>query len=97
MPKSKVRKKTDYTINTATDSRTPVKVNAPSGRWFVVAFLALMLAGLAWLLVYYVGADPNGMGAPGKPLEWMANLEAWNFAIGFGLMITGLLMTMWWK
>ncbi|BDH55094.1 cell division protein CrgA [Tsukamurella sp. PLM1] len=97
MPKSKVRKKTDYTINASTDTRTPVKVSAPSGRWFVVLFLGFMLAGLAWLLVYYVGADPQGLGGPGEPLEWMANLDAWNFAIGFGLMIVGLLMTMWWK
>lgn len=97
MPKSKVRKKTDYTINSSADSRTPVKVSAPSGRLFVVLFLGFMLAGLAWLLVFYLGADTNGLGAPGKPLEWMANLGSWNFGIGFGLMIVGLLMTMWWK
>lgn len=91
MPKSKVRKKTDYTINTTSNSRTPVKVNAPSGQWFVVLFLALMLAGLAWLIVYYIAADTV------SALQWMSDLGPWNFAIGFGLMVAGLLMTMWWK
>ena len=91
MPKSKVRKKTDYTINTTAASRTPVKVNAPSGRWFVVLFLTFMLAGLAWLIVYYIGSDSV------SALQWMADLGPWNFAIGFGLMVVGLLMTMWWK
>ncbi len=97
MPKSKVRKKTDYTINASSTSRTPVKVSAPSGRWFVALFLGFMLAGLAWLLVYYLGADEDGLGAPGRALAFMVNLGAWNFVIGFGLMIVGLLMTMWWK
>ena len=45
MPKSKVRKKNDFTINPV--SRTPVKVKAgPSSVWFVVLFVGLMLIGL---------------------------------------------------
>ena len=36
MPKSKVRKKNDFTVNSV--SRTPVKVKAgPSSTWFVTA------------------------------------------------------------
>ena len=55
MPKSKVRKKNDFTINPV--SRTPVKVKAgPSSMWFVVFFVGLMLIGLAWLLVFQLGA-----------------------------------------
>ncbi|MGV0802672.1 cell division protein CrgA, partial [Mycolicibacterium elephantis] len=51
MPKSKVRKKNDFTINPV--SRTPVKVKAgPSSTWFVVLFVSLMLIGLVWLLVF---------------------------------------------
>ena len=50
MPKSKVRKKNDFTISPV--SRTPVKVKAgPSSMWFVVLFIGLMLIGLLWLLV----------------------------------------------
>ncbi len=56
MPKSKVRKKNDFTINPV--SRTPVKVKAgPSGTWFVVLFCGLMLLGLVWLLRLPVGGE----------------------------------------
>jgi len=87
MPKSKVRKKTDYTINPA--SRTPVKVKAgPSPVWYVSIMLGFMVAGLLWLIVFYLGSEH---------IHWMEKLDAWNFAIGFGLMIIGLIMTMRWR
>ena len=57
MPKSKVRKKNDFTVNPV--SRTPVKVKAgPSSVWFVVLFIGLMLIGLVWLLVFQL--PPSG-------------------------------------
>ncbi|WP_068272381.1 cell division protein CrgA [Aldersonia kunmingensis] len=87
MPKSKVRKKPDYSSNPA--SRTPVKVKAgPSPAWYVAIMLGFMLAGLVWLIVYYLAAES---------IEWINNLGAWNFAIGFGLMVIGLVMTMRWR
>ncbi|MCU1640946.1 MAG: crgA [Nocardia sp.] len=88
MPKSKVRKKTDYTINPA--SRTPVRVKStgPSPVWYVAIMLGFMLAGLVWLLVYYLAAEH---------IAWMSDLGAWNFLIGFGLMVVGLIMTMRWR
>ena len=96
MPKSKVRKKTDYTINTA--SRTPVKVKAgASSTIYVSVMLGLMLLGLAWLVVYYLAATPTAYGAEGQVLHWMAELNSWNFLIGFSLMVAGLLMTMLWR
>ena len=93
MPKSKVRKKNDYSIRPV--SRTPVKVKSgPSSIWFVALFVGLMLIGLLWLLVYQLAA--TGSGAP-EALTWMANLQAWNYAIAFAFMITGLLLTMRWR
>ena len=89
MPKSKVRKKADFTINPGAFGTGPVRT-APSSTWYVALMLGLMLAGLVWLVVYYVAA------ADVPALKWMAELEAWNFAIGFGLMVAGLLMTMKW-
>jgi hypothetical protein len=88
MPKSKVRKKTDYTITPT--SRTPVRVKSagPSPAWYISIMLGFMVAGLAWLLVYYLGADH---------IQWMSDLNAWNFLIGFGLMVIGLVMTMRWR
>ena len=68
MPKSKVRKKNDFTISPV--SRTPVKVKAgPSSTWFVVFFIGLMLIGLVWLLVFQLASvrDPV-LGGP-RPVE----------------------------
>ncbi|MDV8000134.1 cell division protein CrgA [Rhodococcus sp. IEGM 1408] len=88
MPKSKVRSKTEYTD--AAVSRTPVKVKGtPTGRWYLITMFALMLLGLLWLVVYYLA---------GEKIPFMMDLETWqNFAIGFGLAVVGLLMTMNWR
>ncbi len=50
--------------------------------------LGVMLIGLAWLVVNYIAGDKIG---------FMNDLGNWNFAIGFALMIAGLLMTMRWR
>lgn len=87
MPKSKVRKKAVYTA--PTDRRTPVKLKAgPSHPVFVAVMLGLMVLGLGWLVTNYIA---------GEKISWMAELGNWNFAIGFALMIIGLLMTMRWR
>jgi hypothetical protein len=70
MPKSKVRKKSDFTVSAV--SRTPVKVKAgPSSVWFVVLFCGLMLIGLVWLMVFQLAA--TGADAP-SALHWMSAL-----------------------
>lgn len=88
MPKSKVRSKSEYTE--AAVSRTPVKVTgSPTPRWYLVIMFGLMLAGLAWLVLYYL---------VGEDIPWMREMQTWqNFAIGFGLAVVGLLMTMRWR
>lgn len=88
MPKSKVRKKTAYTP--PTDRQTPVKVKAagPSSLPYKIVMFGLMLLGLAWLVVNYLA---------GEKIGFMSELGNWNFAIGFALMISGLLMTMKWR
>ena len=48
----------------------------------------LMLLGLAWLVVFYLAS---------ASIPFMIELGAWNYAIGFGLFIAGLLMTMGWR
>jgi hypothetical protein len=86
MPKSKVRKKNDYSIRPV--SRTPVKVKTgPSSIWFVGLFIGLMLIGLAWLMVYQLA---------NSAIPFLAELGPWNYAIAFAFMITGLLLTMRW-
>ncbi|MDV6010915.1 cell division protein CrgA [Haloechinothrix sp. LS1_15] len=88
MPKSKVRKKTAYTPGT--DRKTPVAARAqgPTHPVYKAVMFGLMLLGLVWLIVNYLA---------GREIPLMAELGNWNFAIGFALMITGLLMTMRWR
>ena len=91
MPKSKVRKKTSVqasrsAVAAATTARA--KVVGPSGPVYIGIMLGLMLLGLAWLVVYYLW---------GQDLGFMRSVGNWNFAIGFALMIAGLLMTMRWR
>lgn len=88
MPKSKVRKKDSTPLSL--DRRTPVKVRSvgPSHPIYIAVMLAMMLIGLLWLVVNYLAGDQ---------LPFMSELGAWNFAVGFGFMIIGLLMTMRWR
>ena len=88
MPKYKVRKKVAYTA--PADRRTPVKLKSagPSHPIYVAVMLAVMLLGLAWLVVNYIA---------GPRIPIMRDLDNWNFAIGFALLIGGLLMTMRWR
>lgn len=90
MPKSKVDSYDDFSSSSSgVDRRSPVKLNSASTpRWYIILMLGLMLLGLAWLVVNYIAG-------PSIPL--MAELGAWNYLIGFGLFIVGLLMTMGWK
>ncbi len=88
MPKSKVRRKTPYTPPASTAQRTPVKVAGPTHPVYVAVMLGLMLLGLAWLVVNYLAGDKIG---------FMIALDAWNFVIGFALIVIGLLMTMRWR
>jgi hypothetical protein len=57
--------------------------------------VVLMLLGVAWILYYYfaVRADPNAVPAaePGSP-AFMADMERWNYAVGFGLFFLGMLI-----
>ena len=90
MPKSKVRKKSVYTPPEGVLPSRAARVRAaePSPRWYAPVMVALMVLGLLWIVVYYVAGDRIG---------FMNSLSAWNFAIGFGAMVIGLVMSMRWR
>jgi hypothetical protein len=90
VPKSKVRKKSVYTPPEGVlQSRAGVaRAAQPSPRWYAPLMVALMLIGLVWIVVYYVAADK---------IPFMGTLGVWNFAIGFGGMVIGLIMSMRWR
>lgn len=93
MPKAKITKNTQFSTRPAGSStdihRTPVKINAGgTPLWFKILMFGFMLAGLAWLVVQYLA---------GQNIPFMMELGAWNYAVGFGLFLVGLLMTIGWK
>ena len=59
----------------------------------VIAALLVVL-GIAWITVYTLVAKDAANAVEGtkvdNPLPWMADLEKWNYAIGFGLIFVGL-------
>ena len=81
MPKSRGRKKTDYTP----PSKAAVKVGSPV--WLVPLMVGLLLLGLAWIIVYYVSSAR--LPIPG--------VEHWNLLIGFGLILAGFVLSTKWK
>lgn len=92
MPKSKVRKKPDgaaRSSSSATATR-PSKAMAPSPSWYPITMVVVMVLGLAYLVVYYL--TNSGQGVP-----IMQDLHAWNFAVGFGVMMLGLIMAVRWR
>lgn len=90
MPKAKVTKNALAPISSnPSANRTPVKINSSgTPMWYKVLMFAFMLIGLIWLITNYLA---------GEDIAFMVDLEAWNYGIGFGLLIIGLLMTMGWR
>ena len=91
MPKSKVRKKPTSTPRTPTGGPA-ARGLAPSPPWYPIVMAAVLLLGLAYMVVYYLTSSGT---SPHVPI--MAGLHAWNFAIGFGVMLLGLVMAVRWR
>ena len=83
MPKSRIRKKSDYTPPA---QATAVKLS--SGRsWIAPLMLALFLIGLVWIVVYYVTSAA-------WPIQAIGN---WNIVIGFAFIAGGFGVSTQWK
>ncbi|MHA3704474.1 cell division protein CrgA [Jatrophihabitans sp. YIM 134969] len=90
MPKSKVRKKPATAAARGGVSRTPVVVErqGPSPKWYPITMAVVLLLGLAYIVVYYIA---------GGDVPYMQDLGGWNLAIGFGVLVLGLLMSVRWR
>ncbi|WP_222272180.1 cell division protein CrgA [Modestobacter marinus] len=90
MPKSKVRKKSVYTPpeGVLPSSAARARAAEPSPRWYAPVMVALMLLGLLWIVVFYVAGDR---------IAFLTTLGPWNFLVGFGAMVIGLIMSMRWR
>ena len=79
-------------------SKSPTITSAEKTSVFTPRFLVallLMLAGIGWLLFYYLQARGNPLAFPpveGTP-KAIADLGDWNYAIGFGLLMVGLIVS----
>jgi hypothetical protein len=61
----------------------------------VAIAIALVVLGIIWIAVYYTVARDAALAVPGakkpsNPLPFMADLEKWNYLIGFVLIFAGL-------
>jgi Cell division protein CrgA len=90
VPKSKVRKKPEATLRPSTAA--PQRVMAPSPPWYPIVMGVVLIIGLAYMVVYYLTSSGT---APHVPV--MADLGSWNFAVGFGVMLLGLVMAVRWR
>jgi len=88
VPKSRVRKKAAYTppSNVLPSAATREKRKAPSPTWYVVLMVAVLLVGLIYIVINYL-----------SPLPGTAGLGNWNLAIGFALIVLGLVMAVRWR
>jgi hypothetical protein len=80
VPKSRTRAKAVYT---PPPRSAKAKVSPP---WLVPTMLGTFIAGLVWIVIYYVSQQSWPIGAIG----------AWNLVVGFVLIVGGLgLATKW--
>lgn len=83
MPKSRVRRRSDYTPPPQRSARKRV-----SAAWVAPVMLVLFLVGIAWLTAFYVsGGDMPGLRALGN----------WNLAVGFGFIVAGFGVATQWR
>jgi hypothetical protein len=84
VPKSRIRKKADFTPPPAKQA-TSIKLTNRS--WVAPVMLALFAIGLVWIVVFYV-TDGS------MPIESIRN---WNIVVGFGFIAAGFGVSTQWK
>ncbi len=82
MPESRVRRKNSFTAPTGASG-----AQKPNPRWFVPVMVSLLLLGLVYLVVSYLSNFAYPIGSIGY----------WNLVVGFGLLMTGFMMTTRWR
>ncbi len=87
MPKSQVRKKKVYTAPTDIRPSSTNSAKKPSPVWVPALAVALIVVGIAWLVVFYLSDNQYPVAS------WLY----WNLAIGFGMMVASLLVLSRWR
>ena len=94
MPKSQVRKKKVYTPPAELRPQGTAAARKPSPTWIPVTAVALIVFAIGWLVAYYL---TGGWVDLPDSFAFLANLEYWNLAIGFGAMIASLVLLARWR
>jgi hypothetical protein len=94
VPKSTVRKKKVYTPPAEMRPQTTAAANRPSPPWVAATAVGLVGFAIFWLVVYYL---TTGFRDLGDNFAFLANLSYWNLAIGFGAMVTALVLFTRWR
>ena len=84
MPKSRIRKKADFTPPPA---RTATAINLSNRSWVAPLMLAFFVVGLAWIVLFYVTSG-------NLPVSPLGN---WNIVVGFGFIAGGFVVSTQWK
>jgi hypothetical protein len=80
VPKSRVRAKSVYTPPARS---AKAKVSPP---WLAPTMLGSLIVGLVWIVLYYVSQNSLPISA----------LGAWNLVIGFGFLVSGVVLATKW-
>ena len=84
MPKSRIRKKDDKPAQQITPKAVSL---GPSGDWVAPTMVGLFLAGLVWIVVYYVSSGDY-------PIPAISN---WNLLVGFAFITGGFVTATQWR
>ncbi|MEV4491121.1 cell division protein CrgA [Micromonospora coxensis] len=87
MPKSQVRKKKVYTPPTDVRPTATAATRKPSPVWLPITAVTLIVAGIGWLVVYYLSEQEYPVASWGY----------WNLAVGFGGMVASLIVLSRWR
>jgi Cell division protein CrgA len=87
VPKSHVRKKKVYTPPVDMRPVSAAATKKPSPVWLPVTAVVLIVLGIAWLVVFYLSGGLYPIGS------W----RYWNLAIGFGGMVSALILLSKWR
>jgi hypothetical protein len=84
VPKSRIRKKADFTPPPAKNA-TAIKLGGRG--WVAPLMLAFFVVGLAWIVLFYVTQGS-------LPVDALGN---WNIVVGFGFIAGGFVVSTQWK
>jgi len=87
VPKSRVRQKKVYTPPTDVVPRVTRVSRKQSGLWLPITAVSLIVLGIGWLVVFYLSQGQYPV------LSW----RYWNLAIGFGAMVSALVLLARWR